>query len=86
MEDRIIQAKTGKDIDNKRKWYRQEDNLRRNLFIKSHILGWFISQGKALQMNLDILQLGFIHEGGNQYAVWEPFQVRNDPKCGISKP
>jgi len=66
--------------------YGQGGDLRRKSFIESHILGWIISWGKALQMDLDILQVGLIHQGGNQYAIWEPCQVRNDTKSSISKP
>ena len=65
--------------------YRQEEDLKCSLFIKNHILRWFISWGEVLQMNLDIFQLSFIHQRGNWNAVWEPHQVRNDSKCGISK-
>ena len=65
--------------------YRQEEDLKGSLFIKNHILGWFISQWEVLQVNLDILPLGFVHQRGNWYVVQEPPQVRNDSKCGILK-
>jgi len=41
--------------------YRTEEDLEGSLFTKNYVLRWFISWGEVLQMNLDILQLGFVH-------------------------